>query len=62
MLKMPNGEIFINEVKNENSICITDNPDKSEIKYLFKEWKNAEKLIYVKGNFKKEFERKDYID
>jgi hypothetical protein len=60
-LRMPKGEVYVDEVMTRNCISITDNPDKEEITSYFKMYKNAEKLIYVRGNFRKEFLRENYI-
>lgn len=61
MLRMPSGEIFMNEVKRENSVSFTDNPSRNEITELFKRWAKAEKLIYTSGKTRREYLRKDYI-
>lgn len=60
-LRMPEGEIYVNEVRHSTCVSITDNPDKEEITSYFKMYKNAEKLIYVRGNFRKEFLRENYL-
>jgi hypothetical protein len=46
-ISLPHGELFINEVKKENSIAITDNPDEKEIQEYFAMWKSAKTIIYV---------------
>ncbi len=60
MLRLPSGEIFINEIKRENSVCFTDSPEKQLIIDLFERWKKAATLIYVKGNIKKVYNREDF--
>lgn len=53
-MRLPNGKIFMNEVKEKYCIAITDNPQADEIEYYFKIY-NAEKLIYINGEIKKEY-------
>ena len=62
MLNLPTGEVFINEIKTENSIAFTDNPSDNEIKEYFKDWKNATKIIYKRDNTIRVYVRKDYIE
>lgn len=54
MLGLPQGELFINEVKKENSVMFTDIDNyeefKNECDYIFKEYKDAEKVIYKYGD------------
>ena len=59
---LPQGALYINEVKAENSISFTDNPSADEIQDSFKMWKNAKTILYVVNKqIKKEYLRKDYI-
>lgn len=53
-MRLPNGKIFMNEVKEKCCIAITDSPQADEIEYYFKIY-NAEKLIYINGEIKKEY-------
>jgi hypothetical protein len=46
-LGLPQGELYINEVKRENSIAFTDNPSDDEIQEYFDMWKTAKTIIYV---------------
>lgn len=61
MLKMPSGEVYMNEVTRENSIAVTDNPDTNEIIEMFTMWKDANTLICVRGGVPKTYNRKDFI-
>ena len=62
MLRMPNGQVYMNEIDAKNSVSMTDNPSIEEIKRLFHRWENAHTLIYVCGDNKKIYNREDYIN
>ncbi len=46
-MRLPQGELYINEIKRENSIAFTDNPSDDEIRKYFDRWKKAKTIIYV---------------
>ena len=56
-MRLPQGNIYTNEINEKNCIAITDNPQPDEIEYFFKNYINAEKLIYVNGDVVKEYFR-----
>jgi len=58
--EMPKGEIFVNEVKPENSIAFIDAPDQQDIQELFSLFGSIERLLYVKGDATVIYNRGDY--
>ena len=59
-MKMMNGLVYENEVKEKNCIAMIDNPTTDDIKWLFGTYKKANTLIYKNGNIQRAYLRADY--
>lgn len=58
--EIPKGEIFVNEVKPENSIAFIDAPDRQDIQEFFSRFGGIERLLYVIGDTTLIYNRGDY--
>jgi len=60
-MKLPKGELYMNEASNKNCIAFIDSMNKTEIVEFFQMYSKAEKLIHKKNGQEKTYLRKDYL-